>query len=306
MSKSAEPTIKEGKLYGIMKRVPGGALMFAVLPLAVISYLAWYYYGAEHLDQALYSLRAENLQATKQPVWIRVDVAKEVFDDNRLNNVSLLDPQSNAYIARAFETHPWVKSTTRVSKEYGGLVRVDLVYRQPIAMVYLRYQYEKDGQKLTEEGFYPVDKDAIILPTKDNFTREDVKDYLVIDAKGASSGEEAGKEFGDPAVKVAAKLCALLSTSREKYGLRTVVVQRDYAAAGTSPWRLTVLTRDGRKIIWGRPPAQEMHGEPSARDKIERMASWLDESPTDSKLLDLTSLTSGATNVSSRMAPSGL
>lgn len=305
MSKSAEPATKEGKLYSIMKRVPGGALMFAVLPLAIISYLAWYYYGAEHLDQALYSLRADNLEATQQPDWIRVDVAKEVFESNKLSNVSLLDPQSNAYIARAFETHAWVKSTTRVSKAYGGLVHVDLVYRQPVAMVYLRYQYEKDGQKKTGAGFYPVDKDAIILPTEDNFTEEDVKDYLVIDAKGASTGETAGKEFGDPAVKVAVKLCSMLAANREKYGLKTVVVRRDYAAAGTSPWRLSVLTNDGRTIIWGRPPAQEMHGEPTARDKIERMASWLDSSTPDSKSLDLTSLSGGATNVSSRLTPSG-
>ncbi len=286
MTSSAEPE-NEGKLYRLMKRVPGGALMFAVLPLAILSYVAWYYYGAEHLDKVLYSLRPENIEITQQPEWIRSDVAKEVFQTHDLGTVSLLDPQSNAFIARAFESNPWIKSTTRVSKSQGGKVQIDVVYRQPVAMVYLRYKCVEEGVEKICEGFYPVDKDAIILPT-DSFTEADASDYIVILANGAeSTGEFAGTEFGDPAVKVAVELCAILAAGREQYGLKTVQVERDYASTGSSPWKLTIYAKDGRKIIWGRPPSHELHGEPPAKDKITRMADWLKNAPADSSVLDL-------------------
>ncbi|GAB5406084.1 MAG: hypothetical protein Aurels2KO_43150 [Aureliella sp.] len=286
MTSSAEPK-KEGKLHSIMKRVPGGALMFAVLPLAILSYLAWYYYGAEHLDKVLYSLRPENVEITQQPEWIRGDVAQEVFEKHDLSSVSLLDPQSNAFLARAFESSPWIKSTTRVSKSQGGKVQIDLVYRQPIAMVYLRYKYVEDGEEKIDDGCFPVDKDAIILPS-DSFTENDIGNYLVILAQGAeSTGELAGSEFGDPAVKVAVDLCAMLAAGQEQYGLKTVQVERDYAATGSSPWKLTIHTKDGRKILWGRPPNHELHGEPPARDKIARMVDWLKSGTADSSVLDL-------------------
>lgn len=299
MTSSAESE-KEGKLYRIMKRVPGGALMFAVLPLAILSYIAWYYYGAEHLDQVLYSLRPENVEVTKQPEWIRGDLASEVFEKHDLSSVSLLDPQSNAFIARAFENHAWIKSTTRVHKSQGGKVQIDVVYRQPVAMVFQNYRYVEGGVDEVRTGCWPVDKDAIILPTE-SFTFEDTKDYLAIDAvKAVTTGEIEGTEFGDPGVKVAVELCSLLASGRERYGLTRVRVERDFTSTGTSPWVLKILTKDGRTIIWGRPPNHELHGEPPAADKIARMAAWLKNAPSDSTVLDL-QIFGGATNVSTQL-----
>ena len=88
----------------------------------------------------------------------------EVYQNGGLERVSLLDPRAAATIAQAFETHNWVKSTTRVSKSTGGLAAINLIYRRPAAMVY--YQDQPADSEITR-GFYPVDDDGFILPTQD-------------------------------------------------------------------------------------------------------------------------------------------
>ncbi|HBE70144.1 MAG TPA: hypothetical protein DDW52_18505 [Planctomycetaceae bacterium] len=275
-SKSKEP--EEGKLQSLLKRVPGGALIFAVIPLAAISYFAWFHYGAEHLDQALYSLDANKLRITEQPDWIRQDLAKSVYESHQLNRVSLLDPQSSSAIAQAFDSSPWIKSTTRVTKEQGGTVQVDLVYRRPVAMVFVEYEDNQSGAPKKATGFYLIDEETIVLPGW-NYTEEDYKNYLVIASNPPLDVSTVGdgKEFGSPAVSVAANLCSLLVEHRERYKLATVRVDKDFSTPGTSPWLLTVFTSDGRRIIWGRPPGNELHGEPEVSEKLTRIRQWLEQ-----------------------------
>ncbi|MEM8736218.1 MAG: hypothetical protein AAGG44_18450, partial [Planctomycetota bacterium] len=119
----------------VLKHIPGAALMFAVVPLLVLGYLGWYHYGAEHLDQALYSLDQEQLQVTQPPEWVENDLIAEVFSNARLDRVSLLDPKATVRISQAFENHIWVRDVLSVRKSTGGRVAVDLEYREPIASV---------------------------------------------------------------------------------------------------------------------------------------------------------------------------
>lgn len=274
-SKSKEP--EEGKLQSLLKRVPGGALIFATIPLVAISYFAWFHYGAEHLDHALYSLDPEKLKITEQPEWIRHDLAKSVFESHPLNRVSLLDPQCSSAIAQAFDSNPWVKSTTRVTKEQGGAVHVDLVYRRPVALVFVQYENVESGTPKKENGFYLIDEETIVLPGL-NYTQDDWKNYIVIEASPPLdvSTVAEGKEFGSPAVTVAASLCQLLVDRREQFKLARVHVDKDFTAPGSSPWLLKLLTTDKRLITWGRPPGQELHGEPEVAEKLTRLRQWLE------------------------------
>ncbi|MCA9194625.1 MAG: hypothetical protein KDB03_22795, partial [Planctomycetales bacterium] len=141
------------RMTSIVHHIPGGALIFSILPLTVLGYLAWFLWGAQHIDIALYSLKREHLIVTPQPNWISSDVVQEVFENGRLSSISLLAPDSNATIAHAFQAHPWIRRATRVSKRPGAKVEVDLVYRKPLAMVF----YEK------KRGLFPVDDEGIVL-----------------------------------------------------------------------------------------------------------------------------------------------
>lgn len=279
MDSSAESKTIADRITGVLKHLPGGALLFAVIPLLVLGYLGWYYYGAAHLDHVLYSLKAENLTVTKQPEWINSNIVKDVFEDSALDQISLLDPHSTATIAHAFQANPWVKTAPRVTKSYGGEVRVDLVYRQPIACVNVA---PPDSPK---SKFFVIDDEGIMLPSE--FEPDDlVRKYFLIFADDARyQGEDAGMPFGDQRVKSALELCKFLFDVKEPLGLQCVYIDPDAGSGSSSPWLLSISTIDrSRRIIWGHAPGTEARSEPSPDVKLQRLRRWLRETTATEKL----------------------
>lgn len=272
------------RMLAVFQRIPGAALMFSVVPLLVLGYLGWFFYGADHLDQALYALHEDNLSITQQPEWIqKSDILLEVFQHAGLDRISLLDPTATATIAQAFEAHNWVKSAARVTKTTGGQVSVDLIYRRPVAMVYYEPRgnspLSKDATEETgpqvKEGFYPIDSEGIILPLQD-FTRDDVWKYFMIFAKHARPVGAVGMSFGDARISEALELCSRLDEHRKELGLQQIWIEQDSRSAGRSPWVMTIITQDKHEIHWGHAPNSEAIGEPSSDEKIQQMMTWLE------------------------------
>ncbi|MCA9133604.1 MAG: hypothetical protein KDA45_10635 [Planctomycetales bacterium] len=288
---SAEKLNLRERLASIVQRIPGAAMLFAAALLVVLGYFGWFYYGADHLDQALYSLRFDKLQVTPQPDWIKSDVANEVYTAGRLDRISLLEPRATAAIAQAFETHTWVASITRVTKSAGGSVNVDVVYRRPVAMVYTEYypdpSPENPGPPKLTKGFYAVDESGTVLPRHD-FTREDVRDYFLIFAQNARPAGEVGMPYGDVRISEALRLCTFLEPHRHRLHLQEIWINHDGVGSGPSPWTLLVTTEDNREIVWGHAPGTENSGELPAPQKLEQMLAWLqaprDESKTTARL----------------------
>jgi hypothetical protein len=267
MGSAPQESSLRNRLVGILKYVPGGALLFAVVPMLLLGYLGWYYYGAEHLDRALYSVSVDQLMVTPQPNWIKSDVTEEVFRKARLDRISLLDPKANATIAQAFESHSWVKTATRVTKSSGGKVAVDLVYRRPVAMVYCSPQD-------ASAGFYPVDDEAILLPV-DDFSPEQVYEYLLIIADGTAPAGDSGMAYGSSLVVDTLKLCRFLEQDRKQLGLQRVYVDEDERMSGSSRLLITLETDDKHLIQWGHVPKAELPGELDATGKLSKMSRWL-------------------------------
>jgi hypothetical protein len=277
----AKPTTLQ-KVALWMHYVPGGALLFAVMPLLILGYFAWYYWGAKHLDQALYAVRLPNLECTPQPTWIRQSkVREEVFHSGGLGQLSLLDPQASVTIARAFESHSWVANVARVRKMSGGKVIVDVNYRRPIAMIWVdgkkNYgaQVSQDGQA-TKNGYYAVDEQAVILPTND-FDRDQVHNYFKVFADGADSPTVEGMSFTDTRIKHALVLCKFLESSRVALQLTRIHVVREEQWVSANPWLLYVSTADNRRILWGHTPGLEVVGEMPAQEKLLRLQKWRSE-----------------------------
>ncbi len=270
------------KIAFVVQHIPGGALLFAVFTLIVLGYFGWYYYGAEHLDQALYSLRLEKLSVTPQPDWIKTKVADEVYRNGRLDRISLLDPRATASIAQAFETHHWVRTTSRVSKSVGEKVAVDLIYRRPVAMIYVEKQSNDPQTGDVQAGFFPIDNEGTMLPTGD-FTKDDVRKYFIIYAQNAHPAGDIGLPYGDVRIMEALSLCEFLEKYREPYGLEVIEIHQDNLTSGPSPWSLSAFTRDKRReIIWGHAPRLENSGELPADEKLKRLLAWLAQPlPTD-------------------------
>jgi hypothetical protein len=286
---------KEVESTGILSRVPGGALLFAVLPLTILSYLGWYHFVAERVDEALYSLSVENIKLSEPPPWVAGDLVKDVYDTTALNRISLLDPDASPMIARAFETHRWIHSTTRVSKSYNEGVEVEVVYRKPLAMLIVSTEtvqppatleefQSSDSQNL---GMFPLDKEGVILP---QIAPELVDDFFYVIAPGAQVTSQEGLPCNDPSIVAALSLCSTLESFREKLGLKSVVVARDFNSTSQEPWLLTLNTQDNRQIMWGHPPGYELSGEPSVQDKLTRLSAWLESSSSVASSIDLTRL----------------
>lgn len=281
------------KMLAAYRMLPGGAFLFAIVPLLVLGYFGWYYWGAEHLDRTLYSLKLENVAVTKQPAWIRANIRDEVYRNANLEHISLLDPQATATIAHAFSAHPWVQRASRVRKMSDGKVQVDLIYREPVAMVYYSAASSAplegvQRDQMPRVGYYAVDQDGIVLPSED-FVDQQVFDYFLIYAAGATPAGFEGMAFGDSRVSEALELCKLLAPKREAWRLQRIYVGPDDQIGHGSPWSLKLVTSDGREIVWGHAPGREVAREPSVQDKISRLENWLSSVPASqaSATLDL-------------------
>ncbi len=267
------------------RKTPGSGLAFAVVPLVVLGYFGWYYYGAEHLDRTLYALKLENIELTQQPPWIHTDLKNQVFRDNRLSQLSLLDPTASATIAHAFDAHIWIKHTNRVSKLSGGKVVVDVTYRRPAAMVYYDQATSSATGGVKGKGkCFPIDDEGVVLPS-DEFAPEQVHDYLMIFAPNAAPAGAVGMAFGDPRISEALVLCKLLEHLRVQLRLACIHVEPDAIdqhLGGFNSWVMLIQTEDNREVLWGHAPGKENKDEMNVQEKLATMKAWLSASPASS------------------------
>ncbi len=258
------------------RSIPRSALLSMVGPsvLLVAGYLGWRYYGATWLDRSFYGLQADNIHVTPPPAWLKTPFVEEVYQGGELSKLSLLDSQTAAVIAHAFDKHPWVRKTHRVQPMAGQQVLVDIEYRHPVAMVYCEVKKGsmRDGST-SKDCFLPLDKDGVLLPTKD-FTSNDVPNFIHIypPAPGILVGDElkVGAPLGDNRIEEAVRLCYLLERFRESLKIDRVYV---YAApiVSKSKWILEIETKGGPRVNWGHAPGLESLGEPTTETKLKQL-----------------------------------
>jgi hypothetical protein len=283
--------------------------------LLIGGYFAWIQYGAPNLDRAVYGLKAENILITPKPNWIKSDIAAEVFQGADLGRLSVLDRQMSSTVFNSFRTHPWIRKVFRVQKLSGCQVRVDVEYREPIAMIYwetpnasgvpqpiIRTGGSPNGETNTNEvanasnssenksaSFVPVDADGVLLPWRD-FDSDDVLNYFLIYAKNASATGKVGAEYGDIRIKAALLLCRLLKDYRNQLGLERIYV---YPSPNTdvsqlaSKWMLEITTQSNQRFLWGSPPTFERPGEATPEMKAEKLVQLTQRpTPDQSKLTE--------------------
>ena len=303
------PTPRWSGLLNRVESVPRTFWFSVIGPLFLLigGYFAWIQYGAPNLDRAVYGLKVENILITPKPPWIKSDVNAEVFQGADLGRLSVLDRQMSSTVFNAFRTHPWIRKVFRVQKLSGCQVRIDVEYREPIAMIYwetsnasgashlkIRTGGSPDGNASTvtqtnasdvaenkSASFVPVDADGVLLPWRD-FESDEVLQYFLIYAKNASASGKVGAEYGDVRIKAALLLCRLLKDYRKQLGLERIYVYPSASPDGSqlaSKWMLEVTTQSNRRFLWGSPPTFEKPGEATAEMKAERLIQ-LSQRPT--------------------------
>lgn len=226
-----------------------------------------------------YIVTPEQFVVTEPPAWIRTDVKRQVLQNASLNGgVSLLDESLVRRTAEAFPMHPWVEKVIRVQKMHPARVVVDLVYRQPVAMV------------VVPGGLYAVDVYGVLLPSED-FTADDAARYPRIDGISHPPLDQVGDAWGDPTVEAAARLAALLRAEWSHWQLARIVPAATSTAAGEPQFE--VVTRAGNRIVWGAAPSLEVLAGGNPEVRLERLAQIAKEqgSLDAAGVIDLTSAT---------------
>lgn len=186
--------------------------------------------------------------------WVRADVRGEALRMASLDHgLPVDDPHLPTLLARAFDMHPWVREVVRVEVRDPPAALVELVCREPVAMVRV------------PGGLLAVDGDGVFLPSAD-FTAENAAVYPRIDGIVTSPQGPEGSRWGDPLVEEGA---ALVSALGPQWGELDLVECRPTATGQRGRWDL--LTRAGGSIRFGAAPGREQPGEPAAALKLARL-----------------------------------
>jgi hypothetical protein len=256
----------------------GRVLIGAFLAAALLggTYFGWRLWGGQISEQPEYQVQAEHIEITPLPPWIRSDVKAEALRDGSLSELSILDRQLTVKIARAFSMHTWVKEVRRVSKHHPAHVDVELVYRQPVAMV----EVVIGGQ----DGLLPIDVQGTLLPPGD-FSAEQARDYLRISLPDAMPAGPVGTDWGDPRIHGAARIAAVLSEHWKNLGLyRIEQMSSDDMTVPAAETRYLLSTRQGTKVVWGRAPEPDSAADAKAAfSKVAHLTAWVEShGPLDS------------------------
>ncbi len=237
-----------------------------VWPAALVigGYVAWHQWGAEHVSKKYYGVDPALIHVTARPEYVSSDIARTVYAESKLNQLSLLDPAAAARIATAFSYHPWVRRVLAVHKLPGGGVDVHLQYRRPVAMVSVVSRHPTiDGL-----GWFVVDEEGVLLPSE--FTQQETMKYLHIEVPDVYPTGGVGSSFGDGRVTGAAKLAALVEEYRELLKIRSI--RLSIASSRTAPVpQYEFFTADGREYFWGSAPGEEIYGETKSDAKLRQL-----------------------------------
>jgi len=267
--KSRSPTISQ-RLVRWMFR-PARLVLAATLAL---SWLLWPQVERQLpqlQNQEEYRVGVEHVIITAPPHWVPPDLVEQVFARAGFDeSLSLLDPELSEKIALAFYTHPWIEGLKQVRKSYPARIHVEVVYREPVAMV-----------EVVGGSYYPIDRHGYLLPNTD-FSTADIGRYPIIKDVTSVPIGNLGESWGDPAVIGAAQLAAVLTRNNEAgqswwtaLGLKTIHAPRRLAVDDeVDDLQFRIGTGGGSQILWGRAPATRHPGELTVAKKLKRMAEY--------------------------------
>jgi cell division septal protein FtsQ len=235
-------------------------LIAAIILAAVVagSLAMWRRVQRHVAEQPEYLVAVEDIDVNSQPDWIHTDVKAEVIRDAGLTKkISILDEHAPERISEAFGLNPWVERVAGVHTSYPAHIKVDLVYRRPVAMV------------AVPGGLLPIDAQGILLPTA-GFVAAEAQSYPRIVGVVSSPRGLVGTPWGDITVERAARLAVLLQNVWRSLGIHHIrVPQADGEALGDPCWE--IVTRGGSVFLWGASPGDEAEGETKAAEKLARL-----------------------------------
>jgi len=209
-----------------------------------------------------YLLPAEEITVNQPPEWIAADVRGQVISNAGLDRrLSVLDPGFIASIEGAFALHPWVASVQKIEKRFPPAVRVELIYRKPVAAIEVP---AADGFQLL-----PVDWRGVRLPAADVPA---IRLRYLPRLTGVVGTPAEGQRWDDPRVPGAVDLAMRLADSWESLHLFEIVPSARPEVQGDRRYFVYDLrSGGGTQIVWGAPPLENLPGEDEFAVKLARL-----------------------------------
>ena len=213
---------------------------------------------------ALHRLRADwdAIQISPQPPWLAVSIKRRALERSRVpRRFSLLEPELARRVAEAFSLEPWVRRVRGVQILRAGLIRVELDYREPVAVVQCK------------QRLLPVDRDGVVLPA-DEITASTLYPRVILRRCGRPPS--AGLRWESAAVQAAARVAAFLAPHIARFQI-VLIDATQYRGDDPPTGPLLLETRGGTRIIWGRPPGTGYPGELAAEQKLQRLLDYAEQ-----------------------------
>lgn len=235
----------------LTRRRAGVGGVAVLLAAAVGVGWVWRQYGDDVTWREANLLEPARIEVRGVAPWVCADVKAEALKAASLDHgLPLTDPELATRLARAFDTHPWVKRVVGVRLQHPPGAVVEVVCREPAAMVAVK------------GGLLAVDAESVVLPSAD-FSAESAAGYPRLAGIDSSPQGPEGARWGDAVVEEGAAIAAVVGSDWTALGLAEC---RPVVADGVRTWMLTDSA--GRKIRFGSAPGRERDGEPVAAVKL--------------------------------------
>ena len=269
------------------------ATLFVIATMLVIgtAIFLWERHQARIVNLEEFRLTEDKIQLTTPPVWASDNLKRMVISGiskptpetsnpkSGNNPASILDTQLVARTASVMKNVGYVERVKSVHKSKSGL-EIDLVYREPIALVELSqhtFPYEWPQKYQGKDILLPVDRFGVVMPESLG-TGLLLPRILVV--YPVASPDQFQKlvtwaDWPDERIKDAAAISALFEKSSDAIGLARIMTRRKPDQAGVSQISYELWPDSGAQVVWGNAPGKELQGEADAEAKLRALEDFV-------------------------------
>lgn len=214
-----------------------------------------------------FSLTQEKIALTPQPHWSELNLKEMVLDQSNGEQASILDTELVPRTAGIMKQVGFVEQINSIEKSKTGL-NIDVIYRQPIALVELSAVTMKSKWPSNQMGktvLLPVDRNGVLMP-------ESIGDNLSlpwIAVLFPSQFEATWEQWPDARIHDAAAISSAFKRPLSELGIQRITTnQIDSTNSTQNPKPFELYSGSGTRIVWGNAPGKEAESEVNAMEKI--------------------------------------
>ena len=261
---------------------PGTLFVLFNVAMAVTAIWCWDKYQHKIVDPQLTMLTAQRIQINEQPAWTKTNL-KEAILNSTENPKSLLDPWLLPDVAATCQSIGWIEQIREMKKTREGL-KVDLVYREPIAVVELHQKTVPGWEH--EPKLVPVDRTGVIMPEKLAVQGTQPSIFIYHSDETQKRAPQHLRhiyqwtQWPDARVTEAAAISEVLIRDWHATGLSRIISWRMFNDANDRAIPFELWTDEGENaatVIWGNSPGTELQNEANWNQKLAALQGYIQQ-----------------------------